>query len=250
MQTGGIAGGASYSRFEDTLMSGSVSGTNDVGGIVGQGSGSSIARSYVNGPVTGSSNRGAIVGTAFPPVQLSSVYWNPEAIGPELGTDANARSPEALRDPATYVGWDLTSVWAIDPLRNNGFPYLRALPYTGIDLAPAAIQRGGGPLLAWIAANRGTWNLPDLGTLSSEDLLAAFLLDRAPASGLHQKLVLELEPPLMLTDQVRLEARLTLDGSPVAGPLQARWLIETASDPDGPGTASTPPPTSSHRIPA
>ena len=249
LQTGGIAGGALYSSIEDSFMSGSVSGTNDVGGIVGQGSGTSIARSYVNGPVVASSTRGALVGTAFPPVQLSSVYWNPEAIGPVLGTDANARSPEALRNPSTYVGWDLISVWAIDPLHHGGFPYLRALPHAGVDVPPAAIEQGGAPLLAWIAANRSIWNLPSLGNLAADDLLAAFLLDRAPAAGLHQKLALELRPPLVQADQVRLEARLTLDSAPVEGPLPARWLVETATDPEGPwhridATANVLPPES------
>jgi hypothetical protein len=250
-QAGGIAGGAFYSRFEDTFMSGSVTGTNDVGGLVGQAGGTPIERSYVNGPVTGSFTVGPIVGMPFfPPGWSSSVYWNTETVGP-LGTStSNARSSEALRDPATYVGWDLTSVWAVDPLRNNGFPYLRALPYTGIDVPPSAIEKGGAPLLNWIAANRGNWNLPNLGTLSSEDLLAAFLLDRPPSPGLHQKLTLELDPPLVLADQVRLAARLTLDGAPVDGPLlQARWLIETTTDPEGPwrridATANALPPDS------
>ncbi len=248
-QAGGIAGGAFYSRLEDTFMAGSVTATNDVGGLVGQIIQSSMVRSYVNGPVNGVSTTGPILGTGFDLPPISSVYWNLDAVGSWATGGPDARSSEALRDPATYVGWDLTSVWAIDPLRNNGFPYLRALPYSGIDVPPVAIEKGGAPLLAWIAAKRGTWNLPDLSTLSTEDLLAAFLLDRAPTSGLHQKLALELRPPLVQADQVRLEARLTLDGAPVNGPLQARWLIETASDPDGPwrrtdATANALPPDS------
>jgi hypothetical protein len=248
-QTGGLAGAAFSSRFEDTFMSGSVTATNDVGGFIGQISQTSIARSYVNGPVTGSLNLGPIRGAAYTPASIASVYWNSEAVGPLIGTDANARSSEALRDPATYVGWDLMSVWAIDPLRNNGFPYLRALPYAGIDVPPAAIEQGGAPLLNWIAANRSTWNLPNLGTLSTEDLLAAFLLQRPPAPGLHQKLTLELEPPLLQGGQVRLAARLTLDGASIETPIPALWLIESASDPDGPwrridATANALPPES------
>jgi hypothetical protein len=188
----------------------------------------------VTGSITGQDNiRGIFAGFGYE-AALASVYWNTNTVSPLAVIDANGRSTEALRDPSTYVGWDFTSVWAIDPQRNDGFPYLRALPYPGLGLSSATLRAGGAPLLEWIAANQGSWTLPSLAAIPSEDILTAYLLQREPATGLHHKLTLELQPPVILVGQVRLDAALTLDAQPVDGPLHGRWLVETALDPTGP----------------
>lgn len=231
---GGLIGYAISTHLADNFYSGSIGGSSRGGGLIGESFDVSILRCYVNGPIQTTFSAGPFVSASAPPLTLTSVYWNTNTVSPLAVLDAYGRSPEALRDPATYVGWDFTSVWAIDPQRNSGFPYLRALPYPGLGLPPATVRAGGAPLLEWIAANQGSWTIPDLMAIPSEDVLTAFLLQREPVLGLHQKLSLELQPPVFLDGQVRLDAFLTLDTQPVEGPLQGRWLVETASDPTGP----------------
>lgn len=246
---GGLVGQAFFTRIDDSFSTGAV-GIADVsvgvGGLIGQGGDLSISRSYVNGSIAGQSSLAALHGTAFAPITASSVYWNQEAVGAAIPVDSRARSAEALRDPATFVGWDLTSVWAIDPLRHGGFPFLRGLPYSGLTVPGEALHQAGGSLLTWIAARQPSWTVPDLGAIPSADLLTAYLLDREPAAGLHRKLELQLHRPTVHLDQLLLDADLTLDSQPVNGTLQARWIVESATDPEGPWerldwTDQTPP---------
>jgi len=30
-----------------------------------------------------------------------------------------------MKNQVTYVGWDFTNIWKIDPAQNNGYPTLR-----------------------------------------------------------------------------------------------------------------------------
>jgi Divergent InlB B-repeat domain/The GLUG motif len=231
---GGLVGFATGTQLSDSFFSGVIEPTSRGGGLIGEGTDLSLLQCYVNGPIQTTFSAGPFVGSGAPTVTLASVYWNTNTVSPLAIPDANGRSTEALMDPVTYVGWDFTSVWAIDPQRNNGFPYLRGLPYPGLGLPPATVRAGGAPLLEWIAANQGSWTIPDLMAIPSVDVMTAYLLQREPAGGLHQRLNLELQPPEIMADQVRLEASLTFDGEPINSPLQGRWLVETASDPSGP----------------
>ncbi len=231
---GGLVGNATSTHLADSFFSGVIEQISRGGGLIGEGSDLSILRCYVNGPIQTTFSASPFVVTGGPPTTLTSVYWNTNAVSPLAVPDANGRSPEALRDPATYTDWNFTSVWAIDPQRNDGFPYLRGLPYPGLGLSSAALRAGGAPLLEWIAATQGSWTNPDLMAIPSADVMTAFLLQREPVPGLHQKLTLEIQPPVFLDGNVRLDAALTLDAQPVEGPLRGRWMVETASDPNGP----------------
>lgn len=231
---GGLIGYATSTQLADSFFSGSIEGSSRGGGMIGEAFDVSILRCLVDGPIQTVFTANPFVSVSAPTLTLTSAYWNTNTVNPLAIPDANGRSTEALQDPVTYVGWNFTSVWAIDPQRNNGFPYLRGLPYPGLGLPPATVRAGGAPLLEWIAANRGSWTIPDLMAIPSVDVMTAYLLQREPAVGLHQRLNLELQPPEIMADQVRLEASLTFDGQPVNSPRQGRWLVETASDPTGP----------------
>jgi hypothetical protein len=37
----------------------------------------------------------------------------------------NGLSTVAMKDAASYAGWDFENIWAIDPTKNDGYPYLR-----------------------------------------------------------------------------------------------------------------------------
>ncbi len=246
---GGLVGQAFGLRMQDSFFAGTIGITNvsvGVGGLIGEGFDIDIANSHVNGSINGHSSLGGISGAGIDSFSASSVYWNQDAVGAGVPLDSQARSAEALRNPDTFVGWNLASIWAIDPLRNHGFPFLRQLPYAGLGVSVDALVGGSAPLLGWIAAHQSSWDEPDLAAIPSNDLLAAYLLDQEPVTGLHQQLQLELQTPTVEPDQLLLDADLTLGGTPVEGTLQGRWIIESATDPNGPWhrldwTDQTPP---------
>lgn len=246
---GGLVGQAFGLRMEDSFFAGTVGITNvsvGVGGLIGLGFDLAIANSYVNGSINGLASLGGISGAGIDSFKASSVYWNQDVAGAGVPVDSQARSAEALRNPDTFIGWNLVSIWAIDPLRNHGFPFLRQLPYAGLGLSVDALLGGGAPLLDWIATHQSSWDQPDFAAIPSNDLLTAYLLDQEPVPGLHQQLQLELQTPTVEPDQLLLDADLTLGGNPVEGTLQGRWIIESATDPDGPWhrldwTDQTPP---------
>jgi hypothetical protein len=103
------------------------------------------------------------------------------------------------------VGFDFTSVWAIDPNINNGFPYLQALPpilhgidYTAqgktstsnVDLAAISTYNGSGSntytggtrfVGAYIGCTAGHLRLnPDTALFSKNNLMIVSLFERAP----------------------------------------------------------------------
>jgi hypothetical protein len=46
-------------------------------------------------------------------------------ISSEQSLHANGRTSEQMKLQATFTGWDFVNVWSIDPILNDGFPYLR-----------------------------------------------------------------------------------------------------------------------------
>ncbi len=233
-RAGGIAGSSVESWIADCLYSGRVETRGTVGGVVSQTDNSTLLRCLVDGVLAGNFRTGPIFASTFTTSTVDAAFWNPESVGPAATLDSWARTPAELRNPATFTGWDFNSVWAIDPGRNNGFPYLRGLPYPGIDVAPGAFQAGGTSLLEWVARNRSTWSAGSLASIPEPDLLTAFLLDAPPAAGLSSRLSLRLLTPGANSEGIQLRATLTLDDQPVAPTDRAQWIVEAASELAGP----------------
>lgn len=61
--------------------------------------------------------------------QLSSTnnYWDPETSRTINLTlyGATVKTIAEMKTQATFVGWDFTNIWALDPQVNGGYPYLR-----------------------------------------------------------------------------------------------------------------------------
>lgn len=233
-RAGGIAGSSIESWIADCLYSGRVETRGTVGGVVSQADNSTLLRCLVDGWVSGNTKTGPIFATTFTTNTVEAAFWNPESVGPAAAPDSLARTPAELRNVDTFTGWDFNTVWAMDPGRNNGFPYLRGLPYPGIDIAPGAFQAGGPALLDWVARNRANWPADSLANLPESDLLAAFLFDVPPATGLNDRLTLRLLPPDASPTEIQLRAALTLDDQPVIPSARAQWIVETASELAGP----------------
>lgn len=126
----GINGGKIYNSY--SLCE--VSGNDYVGGLVGMnkiGSGmvfpptpsGYIYYSFSAGRVTGVSNVGGFVGGG----NASDIYYSVYDTNTSEQSDTGKGAPkttEEMKQQQTYVGWDFTNVWAIDPNKNNGYPYL------------------------------------------------------------------------------------------------------------------------------
>ncbi|MBN1531117.1 MAG: hypothetical protein JXA20_00505 [Spirochaetes bacterium] len=117
---GGLVGDQSNGcSLTNCYAKGKVSGTQWVGGLLG-GSYGTISNCYVLGTVTGSGDYiGGLIGRLSTGSANSSYYYQ------EPDNSIGSQETEAvMRDSATYVGWDFTTIWGIDPSINGGFPYL------------------------------------------------------------------------------------------------------------------------------
>ncbi len=168
---GGITGQfGGLSMITDSYVTGDVSGTHTIGGLVGYHwrGGSLVTNSYFVGTVAGNPasaprddddnpilNVGGITGFSDPPQnggastsQLISTYWNTEVSGVDISFGGGAyptdhigegKTSAEMRTQATFIDWDFTDVWAIDPDLNDGYPYLK-FAYPADDDDPVVID--------------------------------------------------------------------------------------------------------------
>lgn len=133
---GGLVG-LNDAIISSSYATGAVSGAKYVGGLVGSNtvSGSdigTIGSSYSTGAVKGKKYVGGVAGSDAG--SFSSVYWDTQTSGTALGVglqEAGAHGSPVGRTTAQLTAslpaGFASSVWAIDPKLNNGFPYLIAL---------------------------------------------------------------------------------------------------------------------------
>lgn len=168
--TGGIVGNG-Y-RVNCCYNTGAVSGVSKVGGIVGgYDGGTTVTNCYNIGTVTGTGSLiGAIIGTdgaLWDKDTITGCYYlktdeiNPDLFGcggfddPTLEpTGFFARNESEMQTQATYEGWDFAKTWAIDPIRNGGYPYLAwqdvtDVPLTGLTLGAKNVTLSVGDT-AWL----------------------------------------------------------------------------------------------------
>ena len=136
---GGIAGNIGEATISNCYNTGIVSAiaSSDrdacVGGIVGFGS-STISNCYNMGAVSATASSalvGGIVGRNYSSIS-NNYYLNniAYAVGLNEGgtlTNVLALTNTQMKQQSSYVGFDFSTVWAISPSVNNGYPYLRGL---------------------------------------------------------------------------------------------------------------------------
>lgn len=100
---GAVGGLVGYSEgaINNSYAAGNTTGSGDVGGLVGYVDGGAIDNSFYDKETTGQSDTGKGVGL----------------------TTVQMKLPDTYADPS----WDFASTWAIHPLHNDGYPYLRAI---------------------------------------------------------------------------------------------------------------------------
>ena len=158
---------ASSITVTDSYASGSASATSGaVGGLVGLARDvTSITRSYSTGG--GSATMGGFAGYVSRATSAPASFWDSESSGQSRATessspgsvDAVGRTTAQMQDITTFTatGWDIestctftSSVWAICPAINNGYPYLQRVtepgpsPTPGPAPEPAPSPTGGG----------------------------------------------------------------------------------------------------------
>ncbi len=129
---GGLVGYQNKSMINNSYRTGFVSGNNIIGGLVGNQYLSSINSSYSASPVNAIHTAGGLVGSRYDSLS-SSCYWDTEISGQTSSFGGEGRSTEQMTYPIdadTYVGWDFSTIWALDRDHsiNDGYPYLRQMP--------------------------------------------------------------------------------------------------------------------------
>jgi hypothetical protein len=108
-----------YSRCSVTsshpFCAGGLCAWNDAGG--------SIDKCYSTGAVTISSGTvGGLCG--FNAGAITNSYWDTETSGQAVSDGGIGKTTVQMTSQATFTGWDFTSIWAISPVYNSGYPNL------------------------------------------------------------------------------------------------------------------------------
>lgn len=133
--TGGLTG-YNYGTISKSYSTGDVYGEQHVGGLVSNLElAGSISDSFATGNVSGSYFVGGLIGYDY--ANSTGSYSNSYASGNVSGiADVGNLSSRDLGNnvgslyldvsmKGPVAGWDFVNLWAVDPLRNNGYPYLK-----------------------------------------------------------------------------------------------------------------------------
>ncbi|WP_187434500.1 S-layer homology domain-containing protein [Paenibacillus methanolicus] len=189
-QVGGLVG-VHFGRINDSYAAGSVSGNSNIGGLIGVNRGL-VYSSYATGSLTGGWNLGGFAGDQFEVGMNNNSYYDIE-MNNGIGTK---KSADDMKLQSTYAGFDFADgggAWGIDPVYNNGYPYLKAAvappAVIGVSVSPAASNVATGAaqqLTAAVtvvggAATTVTWSSSDNASVTVDaNGLAAVAAHAAP----------------------------------------------------------------------
>jgi hypothetical protein len=139
---GGFIGQANESfNIEDCYSFTNIKGSGSyIGGFCGDsyGFGAEIINCYSKGFVAASgplNSVGGFLGSIYDTV-VSDSYWDIETSGQTNSITGSGIYTEAMTDPYFWnnsTTFNFTDIWAIDPLLNDGYPYLKWQNLTGIE---------------------------------------------------------------------------------------------------------------------
>jgi hypothetical protein len=129
---GGIGGHSYGGSIENSYFLGHIFDDNG-GGLVGLNENTNIVNSYSAAVMRSTGFNGGLIGWQYSGGNQNGSYWNKEISGLNnmCGTngtnciDENGLTTAQMKNSSNFVGWDFESIWAIDPLKNDGYPYLR-----------------------------------------------------------------------------------------------------------------------------
>lgn len=119
---GGLIG-QSHRSIENSFSRASVSCPDEVGGLIGQ-STRDIENSFSMGAVSGSSFVGGLVGLQ---TNVSTdCFWDTQTSGQSSSHGAEVgKTTSEMQKQTTFTNWDFSTVWKIDGINNDGYPYLQ-----------------------------------------------------------------------------------------------------------------------------
>ena len=128
---GGVAG-SNNGSIGNCYNRGNVDGKTNIGGVVGWSNGT-IVNCYNSVGVTGTNARGGLAG--YNGGTITNCYWNNSTITIGMGsgtpiiggggmTTENMMKQDIFDNDDDVDDWDFDTIWAIDPAKNGGYPYL------------------------------------------------------------------------------------------------------------------------------
>ncbi|MCX7242012.1 MAG: MBG domain-containing protein [Burkholderiales bacterium] len=140
---GGLVGSDVDGSITNSYATGSVTGTGSglfLGGLVGELFRGTISTSYASGLVTGTAPEGGLVGFSVTGPTNNS-FWDTQTSGQSSSAGGTGLSTADMKTQANFTsattangrvnpGWDFSTIWKIDPSKNNGYPYLAWQSFT------------------------------------------------------------------------------------------------------------------------
>jgi hypothetical protein len=107
------------------------SGTCDTGGFIGRHGNTPIYNSFATGDIISSGDVGGFTGYKYNTyANVTRCFFDINTTGySAVGNGVYTINPVAkntteMKSQSTYVGWDFVNTWSINPLINNGYPYI------------------------------------------------------------------------------------------------------------------------------
>lgn len=127
-QAGGLAGingGTILNSFSLSKIGG---GTINIGGLVGDLiSTGTITNSYASGTIisTATNIGGLVGGKSSSTLKINNSFFNQDQNSFAANGYGTGLTEMQMKFQGSFQGWDFTGIWAIDPAKNQGYPYLR-----------------------------------------------------------------------------------------------------------------------------
>ena len=185
-RVGGVAGQCDRGALSNSFAIGAVNATTLYGSGLAAWSACVVTNSYARGTVTGAASYlGGLAGglsyygitnsysavssgtsvkgvagliSAQFPASCTDAYWDSTVGGSTTVCGATGKTTANMKTSSTFTNWDFTTVWAIDPLINSGYPYLSAY---GTSAGDSAL-----PTASWTSPSSPTASMTSTFTLT------------------------------------------------------------------------------------
>jgi hypothetical protein len=191
-RVGGLVGYNDYGSITNSYSVGSVTGDSIVGGLVASHSGG-ITNSYSVGSVTGDSIVGGLIGENSHGYHVTDdCFWNTETSGLSISAGGTPKTTAEMKTKSTFTNanWDFETIWAIDGITNDGYPFLdervvavteNILPTTNLTCSPNPCNTSS--KIAYSVNNAAFVNIAVYDMLGNE---VAVLVNNYQAAGVYE----------------------------------------------------------------
>ena len=122
--SGGFVGSTNGGGISNCYSTGSTTGKEISGGFVGSASLTLIFNCYSNGSVSGDERLGGFAGHKNENYIIKCL-WDTETSGQIASVGGNGLTTAEMNKQSSYVDWNFSYIWDLNPSKNNGYPYLK-----------------------------------------------------------------------------------------------------------------------------